>query len=199
MERTINNIINILLKNPISLIFLAMIIIGIILLILSIFQKKIPSKEIEKKQEIPKIKTLKDIDTIDEEKETIFNLYKEVEIAKMKFKFNILEEKLEKNLYQKHELELKELKKNHQKIVSTDITLEEIKILSKTKKKFIETLEVFLHVSQYDYVIDKEKKIIRGTDEDRYQIEYKMTINKNLEINKYTISKKECVGKWIKK
>ena len=84
-------------------------------------------------------------------------------------------------------------------MVATDIVLEDIKVLSSNIKANVQKFDIYLHVSQYDYVVDKEKKVVRGTDDDRYQIEYKMVIEKNLKTQQYLISKEECVGKWIKK
>ena len=65
------------------------------------------------------------------------------------------------------------------------------------KKKEKTIIMVYLHVSQYDYVINKQKQVIRGTDQTDYQIEYKLTLEQQPDKH-FTIKKKECIGKWIK-
>ena len=188
----------IIVNNPVALVFFGMIIGGFVLLVVS-FLGKSSSDSIEHEMENKIKKEIVRDKDFEEVREQIFQLYKDIEIAKMKFRYVILDEKLDKNLYVKCEEKLKEMKKNHQKLVATDIVLEEFRILSRSVEKDMETIDVFLHVSQYDYVIDKEKKVVRGTDEGRYQIEYKITVTKNLESGQYKVQKRECVGKWIKK
>lgn len=178
--------IKIALQMPISYLFISMIILGIILLIIPLLNTKKEEKLIKKTIELP-----------DDEKNIIFNLYKDIEIAKMKHKYLELKDKLNNELYKKTEKELKEIKKNKQKIISTDIKLENLEAISIKEDDNIKTIEVLLHVSQYDYIVDKNKQVIRGTDEERYQIEYKLKIEKNKKENKYIISDMECVAKWI--
>jgi len=127
----------------------------------------------------------------------IFDIYKKVEVAKSKFDYKTLKELLTDSLYQEEEQKLKQLKNNKQKLVATNIKLQEIKILSIQKKNEIELIDVYLHVSEYNYIINNKKKIIRGTDEAIYQIEYRITLEKNKD-KYFKIKKKECTGKWIK-
>jgi hypothetical protein len=87
-----------------------------------------------------------------------------------------------------------QIKADKQKIVATNIKLEEAKIISVKNKA--EKINLYLHVSQYDYVIDNKKKVVRGTDSAIYQIEYKITLEKTKE-EQYLITKKDCTGKWI--
>ena len=143
---------------------------------------------------------IKKIDnTLDKEKlmSDIFDIYKKVEVAKSKFNYDILKELLTDNLYQEELNKLKELKENKQKLVATNIKLQEVRILSIQKENGIDNINAYLHVSRYDYVINNKKEIIRGTDKTEYQIEYKITLEKSTD--KYLkIKKKECTGKWIK-
>jgi len=127
----------------------------------------------------------------------IFDIYKKVEVAKSKFDYKTLKELLTDSLYQEEEQKLKQLKNNKQKLVATNIKLQEIKILSIQKKNEIELIDVYLHVSEYNYIINNKKKIIRGTDEAIYQIEYRITLEKNKD-KYFKINKHECTGKWIK-
>ena len=130
-------------------------------------------------------------------KEEAFALYKKLETAKTKQNYTTLKEILSEELYLEQEKKLKDLKANHQKLVATNIHLKNAKVLAIQKKKDKTNIIVYLHVSQYDYVIDKQKQIIRGTDQTDYQIEYKLTLEQLSDKN-FIITKKECLGKWIK-
>ena len=130
-------------------------------------------------------------------KEEVFSLYKKLEIAKTKNDYKVLTEITTDDFYQNQQKELQMMKTNHQKLVATNIYMRDAQILSfqKIKDKIITI--VYLYVSQYDYVIDRKKKVIRGTDEAEYQIEYKLTLEKQEE-DSFKIKQEECIGKWIK-
>lgn len=174
--------------------------IGILMIILSLIINK-KKKQLEEKnanglndKEIKKIdKTL----TKDKLTNEIFSLYKEVALAKSNFDYEILKELLTKELYIKEEKNLEKLKNNKQKNIITDINLEKIKILNIKKEKTTKKITAYLHISQYDYVIDSKKNIVRGTKEIEYQVEYHLTIDKKP--NKYfKLSNITTTGKWIK-
>lgn len=130
-------------------------------------------------------------------KEQVFSLYKKLETSRTKQNTKNLKEIVTDELYLKQVEETKEIKANKQKIVATNINLENFKVLSIEYINDIQTIKTYLHVSQYDYVIDKNKTVVRGTDESVYQIEYKITLEKTA-TNQFKIRKKECLGKWIK-
>lgn len=171
--------------------------IGIAIMLIPLLTKK-------KKQEENNLlgltnKELKRLDKITDKEQLlkdVFELYKKVEVAKSKFDYDTLKELLTDNLYKEEEQKLKQLKANKQKIVATNINLQDIKILRITNKKETDLIDFYLYVSEYNYVIDNKKNIIRGTDKAEYQIEYKLTIEKK---DKYfKLNKLECTGKWIK-
>lgn len=130
-------------------------------------------------------------------KEQTFNLYKQLETAKTKQNLKNLKEIITDELCQEQENKINYLKEQKQKNVATNIKLEDFKILSIQKNDEVTNVLTYLHVSQYDYVINKKKEIIRGTNESEYQIEYKITIEQDSD-NKFKIKQKECIGKWIK-
>lgn len=171
--------------------------IGIVIMLIPLLTKK-------KKQEENNLlgltnKELKRLDKITDKEQLlkdVFELYKKVEVAKSKFDYDTLKELLTDNLYKEEEQKLKQLKANKQKLVATNINLQDIKILRITNKKETDLIDFYLYVSEYNYVIDNKKNIIRGTDKAEYQIEYKLTIEKK---DKYfKVNKLECTGKWIK-
>lgn len=180
--------------NELLLLMIFICILGIIIMLIPLFlnQKKQTTKLTDREIK----KTDNNINKEQIKKET-FLLYKKYEIAKSKFDYNTLKEILTEELYKEEELKLKELKENKQKLVATNIKQQEVKVLSIKKKDDIETINIYLYVSQYDYVIDNKKKVVRGTGDTEYQIEYRLTLERNKD-KQFKISKKECTGKWIK-
>lgn len=173
-------------------------IIGIIIMLIPLLMKK------KKKNESHLLglttEELKRLDKITDKEQLLedtFNLYKRIETAKSKFDYDTLKELLTDNLYKEEEQKLKQLKANKQKMVATNIKVEDIKILAITPKKETELIELYLHVSEYNYVIDNKKNIIRGTDKAEYQIEYRITLEKNKD-KYFKLNKLNCTGKWIK-
>ena len=180
--------------NELLLLMIFICILGIIIMLIPLFlnQKKQTTKLTDREIK----KTDNNINKEQIKKET-FLLYKKYEIAKSKFDYNTLKEILTEELYKEEELKLKEIKENKQKLVATNIKQQEVKVLSIKKKDDIETINIYLYVSQYDYVIDNKKKVVRGTGDTEYQIEYRLTLERNKD-KQFKISKKECTGKWIK-
>lgn len=130
-------------------------------------------------------------------KEETFSLYKKLETAKTKQNVKNLKDILTDDLALEQEQKIKFLKENHQKVVATNIQLESFKVLSAEKIEDTTHILTYLHVSQYDYVMDKKKTVIRGTNESVYQIEYKIMLEQTPD-KQFKIKKKECIGKWIK-
>lgn len=185
--------------NELVILMIGICLIGVLIMLIPIFQTKKQNNKIMEDADLNEDEIKKIDATLDKEKlkKEIFSLYKKVEVAKTKFDYNTLKETLDESLYQEEEQNLKKLKKEKQKLVATNIKLQEIKFLSIENNKDIETIKIYLHVSQYDYIIDNKKKIIRGTDDSVYQIEYKITLEKNKD-KQFKIKTKECIGKWIK-
>ena len=173
-------------------IMVLIIIIGIVIMIIPLF------KNIKINNDKLLGITKKEFNILNEDqlKKDIFDLYTRVEIAKSKFDYDTLKELLTSTLYEEEEQKLQTLKRNKQKLVSTNIKLQELKILSIKNIEQLEIIDIYLYISKYDYIINNKKELIRGTDKTQYQIEYKITIEKN---NKYFKLKEiECTGKWIK-
>lgn len=191
-----------ILENPFLGLCICLIVGGILLLlaakiILPLKSKKTvnPNEVLDlSEEEIKKIDGSLNKETLKQEG---FNLYKKLEIAKSKRNLTTIKDLLSEELYKEYEKKLATLKEKHQKAVATDIILKEAKIISISKKNEKEEIQLYLHVSQYDYIIDQYKKVIRGTDEAKYEIEYKITLERNRE-QQFRIMKKECIGKWIK-
>ncbi len=168
---------------------------GVVILLIGNINKEdknIPLKQ--KKLDLTKLD--KDIDEL-ELKEKIFKLYKDVQSARTKNRIKLLEPLVTNELYQKYDQEIKKLKEEKQKIVITDILNEETKILSIEEKEEKKYINAYLHVIQYDYSIDKDKKILKGTNDSKYQAEFNLTILYNN--SELKLDKMKCTGKWISK
>lgn len=61
-----------------------------------------------------------------------------------------------------------------------DITLKTCKITSLEIENGIEKITIYLNVSQYDYVIDKNNQVVRGTDKYKNNMEYLITLVRNV-------------------
>ena len=168
------------------------ILLGILIMVLPFIKRNGKSTSIEfglSDKEIIKIDNSFDKE---EFKLEVFELYKRMETYKSKFKFEELKEVLDEELYIEEESNLKKLKNDKQKLVSTNIKLCDFKVLDIKK----DLIRVYLYVSQYSYVIDSKKSVIRGTDSSVYNIEYIITIKNNLDKH-FKIKEIKCTGKWI--
>ena len=117
-------------------------------------------------------------------KEQVFNLYKDVQIAWMNFDYDTLRKNLTDEMYNMYSSQLKTLKLKNQKNIMKDITLTSCKITSIDIANGKEEVQIYLNVLQYDYVIDKDKKVVRGTDKYKNNVEYKITLVRNIDNKK---------------
>lgn len=117
-------------------------------------------------------------------KEQVFNLYKDVQIAWMNFDYDTLRKNLTDEMYNMYSSQLKTLKLKNQKNIMKDITLTSCKITSIDIANGKEEVQIYLNVIQYDYVIDKDKKVVRGTDKYKNNVEYKITLVRNIDNKK---------------
>lgn len=117
-------------------------------------------------------------------KEQVFNLYKDVQIAWMNFDYDTLRKNLTDEMYNMYSSQLKTLKLKNQKNIMKDITLTSCKITSIDIANGKEEVQIYLNVIQYDYVIDKDKKVVRGTDKYKNNVEYKITLIRNIDNKK---------------
>ena len=115
--------------------------------------------------------------------EDVFQIYREVQTAWMNFDYDVLRENLTDELYNMYESQLKTLKIKNQKNIMKEIVLDNIQILSIDAVGELEEVKVYLCVSQYDYVEDKNHKVLRGTDKYKNIVEYVITFVRSKESN----------------
>lgn len=110
-----------------------------------------------------------------------FNIYKEVQIAWMNFDFETLRDNLTDELYNMYNSQLKTLKIKNQKNIMKDIKLNEIKIIDININNKTEEIKLYLNVSQYDYIVDKNSKVLRGNANLKNNVSYIITLVRYLE------------------
>lgn len=117
-------------------------------------------------------------------KEQAFNIYKDVQIAWMNFDYDTLRKNLTDEIYNMYVSQLKTLKLKNQQNIMKDIKLKDCQITSIDITNGKEEIQIYLNVTQYDYVVDKDKKVVRGTDKYKNNVEYKITLIRNMENKK---------------
>ena len=81
-------------------------------------------------------------------------------------------------LYNSYVMQLDALKvKGHQNIMK-DFENIDVKITNITEESGIVNVTVYLHTAMYDYVVDNNKKTVRGKDNHKIDIEYSITFVK---------------------
>ena len=114
----------------------------------------------------------------DEFKKLAFELYKSIQEEWMNFDYDGLRKHLTDELYNSYVMQLDALKvKGHQNIMK-DFENIDVKITNITEESGIVNVTVYLHTAMYDYVVDNNKKTVRGKDNHKIDIEYSITFVK---------------------
>lgn len=116
-------------------------------------------------------------------KEESFQIYREVQTAWMDFDYDFLRKNLTDELFNMYESQLRTLKIKNQKNIMKEIVMNDVKILSIDIVGELEEVKVYLCVSQYDYVEDKNHHVLRGTDKYKNMVEYVITLVRNKDNN----------------
>lgn len=120
-------------------------------------------------------------------KSQAFNIYKDIQTAWMEFDTDTIRKLTTDEIYNMYSSQLETLKLKGQKNIMKDITCEEVKLINIRKGGNIITLDVYMRVKCYDYVIkEKTGETVRGKDKQKIIIEYvlsfvKSAINNNEE------------------
>lgn len=114
----------------------------------------------------------------EEDKELLkiaYQIYLDVQKAWMNFDYATLKKLLTNELYHTYQNQLDVLKLKEQKNIMSDFTFHSSKIINKIVNDSIHTVIVELVVSFYDYVVDKDEKVIRGSKNRKVEITYHLT------------------------
>ncbi len=104
-----------------------------------------------------------------------YQTYLNVQKAWSNFDTKALRNMLSDELYNTYNSQLKVLKAKKQKNVMSDFVMESIDINSINLEGEKVTLSCILRVNFYDYIVDSEEKIVRGTNTKKVDITYELT------------------------
>lgn len=128
---------------------------------------------------------IKKIDlTIDYDKfiNKVFEIYRNVQIGWMNFDYELLRGLLSDELYNQYKMQLDILKVKNQKNVMKDIKFVLSGIVSIDKKDNSETIVTFLKVSMFDYIINQNGKVVRGSRHKKLNVSYYITLERGYKI-----------------
>ena len=143
-----------------------------------------------------KIKKVKEIDKDFNKKEInkeLFNSYKDIQLAWMDSTLIILKELVSKEIFNDYKNKLEVLNKNNQKNIISSIELKTNKITNIKIDNNIETIECEMTVTCYDYIVDGEEKVIKGKNDKKYNYLYRLSFERNIKNNKYTLIEKKLL------
>ena len=117
----------------------------------------------------------------DEFKKLAFELYKTIQEEWMNFDYDGLRKHLTDELYNTYMMQLDALKVKGQQNIMKDFENIAVKITNITEESGMVNVTVYLHTAMYDYVVDNNKKVVRGKDNHKIDIEYIITFVKSSE------------------
>lgn len=117
---------------------------------------------------------------IEEFKNKAFNIYKDLQTAWMEFDTDTIRKLTTDEVYNMYSSQLETLKLKKQKNIMKDIELIDAKVIDIRKENNIITVDVYLNVRCYDYVIkEATKEVVRGKDNAKLNIKYKLSFIKS--------------------
>ena len=111
-------------------------------------------------------------------KKLAFELYKSIQEEWMNFDYEGLRKHLTDELYNSYVMQLDALKVKGQQNIMKDFENIDVKITNITEESGIVNVTVYLHTAMYDYVVDNNKKTVRGKDNHKIDIEYSIAFVK---------------------
>ncbi len=111
----------------------------------------------------------------------VFMMYKEIEVAWMNFDYETLRKYVTDELYNQNHSQLIALQMKKQKNVMKDFELKAFEVVGMERVEKTIALKVRMTVECKDYVVDKENKVVRGTDKQKMVYDYEMTFVKGMD------------------
>ena len=131
--------------------------------------------------DVEKIKAiLPNFDKNNFQKQT-FSIYEKIQIAWMNFDYGTLRKYATDTLYNLYYTQLNVLKAKKQKNIMKNFELNDFEIVGMERIENTIALKVRMLVECMDYVVDKENKVIRGTDKQKMVYDYEMTFIKGMD------------------
>lgn len=116
-------------------------------------------------------------------RQTTFKIYKNIQEAWMEFDYETLKKNTTNELYNTYHSELLALKAKKQKNIMKNFELLDFEIVDMEKGIENVSLKIRALIKCNDYVIDKNEKVVRGTDKRKVVYNYEMTFTKGINNN----------------
>lgn len=104
-----------------------------------------------------------------------YNKYVDVQDAWMNFDYDKMKMLVTDELFNTYSSQLKVLKLKKQKNIMSNIEFVSGRITDVKDTNGIRSVSVIMKVNQFDYVVDEENKVIRGDDNHKLSVTYKLT------------------------
>lgn len=122
---------------------------------------------------------IKDI-SMDDLKQEVFNIYKDIQYAWTNFDYDKIRMLTTDEIFNMYSSQLNTLEIKNQVNIMSEIKKKDARILSVKEENGIITLECYLKVNCYDYVINKTtNEVERGINNRKMEIEYIITVVKD--------------------
>lgn len=131
----------------------------------------------------------------EELKKIVYEKYVEIQNDWMEFNYNGLQNNLTDELYNTYMMQLDALKLKKQKNIMKDFKNLDCKIVSIKAENGLLNIETYLRVEMYDYVVDKDNKVVRGNDNNKIDIEYLITFVKTSSTDNKDVMCPNCGAK----
>ena len=108
----------------------------------------------------------------------VYDKYVEIQNAWTDFDYDKLQKLLTDELYNSYVMQLDALQLKKQKNIMSDFKLISTKITDIKEENGLLNITTYLNVTMYDYVVEKDEKVLRGDDKHKIDISYLITFVK---------------------
>ena len=136
--------------------------------------KNVPPYDPEKLKEY-----LPDFDPFEFKNQT-YETYKKIQVAWMNFDYDSMRQCVTDEMFNMYKSQLTTLSVKKQTNIMKDFNLLSFNIVGMEIKDNTISLTVTMGVECYDYITDKNNKVVRGTDKRKVIYNYAMTFNKGI-------------------
>lgn len=110
-----------------------------------------------------------------------FDIYKRIQVAWMDFDYENLRKYTTDELYNLYHSQLVALNVKKQKNIMKDFELKTFEVVGMETMEKMVALRVRMTVECFDYIVDKNNKVVRGTDKRKMVYDYEMTFIKGMD------------------
>ncbi len=104
-----------------------------------------------------------------------YSIYREVQKAWMDFDYNSMRKLVTDELFNTYQNQLQTLELKGQKNIMNNFYPQEMELLRIDEEKGIYTILMYLKIEFYDYIVDNQNKVLRGSSNQKVVMEYLLT------------------------